>query len=449
MLHLVRRGAPSLLAAPGRRRLLRARRPSQSGAARFARAASIPQLVGGARRSVYRGSNRFRRERSNLKNPYREASRSDSLESFSRPLDAYLRLLEKHPLATKALTSMFIVGVGDVGCQAVLGEEDAAFDWKRFATFTFLGGALVGPALHFWYGFLNRIVPGVGTAAALKRLAIDQTVFAASFIPIFMTSAMVLEGNELSSIPPAIKREWFPALLANWGLWIPGNFVNFRFVAPRLQVLFANVVALGWNAYLSWASHRGPDGGSAGAGGGADEVANKTTPWSDHARVQSLFEEFDQDGNGYVDIDEFQNLAFALGLTLNAQQCTAVIARIDKDGDGLVDLSEFKSWLHAPANVEDVEETEEGQLEALLLKTKLRARFLMRELRTKASGILPVTTTIRKKSKEPIVHVGAPLDNNLVRRKTIRLNNNKALYAVPTDVLQAEVAKRKERGEAQ
>jgi hypothetical protein len=95
-----------------------------------------------------------------------------------------------------------------------------------------------------------------------------------------------------------------------------------------------------------------------------------------------------------------------------------------------------------------VEETEEGQLEALLLKTKLRARFLLRELRTKASGILPVTT-IRKKSKEPIVHVGAPLDNNLVRRKTIRLNNNKALYAVATDVLQAEVAKRKERGEAQ
>ena len=96
---------------------------------------------------------------------------------------------------------------------------------------------------------MNKIVPGVGTAAALKRLMIDQTIFAASFIPVFMTSAMILEGNELSSIPPAVRREWFPALLANWSLWIPGNFVNSVFT-PRLQVLFANLVALGWNAYL-------------------------------------------------------------------------------------------------------------------------------------------------------------------------------------------------------
>ncbi len=440
MLHLVR-GAPAFVSGASRRRLLRAR-PAQG----TARAASIPQLVGGARRSVYRGSNRFRRERSNLKNPYREASRSDSLESFS-PLDAYLRLLEKNPLATKALTSMCIVGVGDIGCQVVLGEEGAKFDWRRFMTFTFLGGALVGPTLHFWYGFLNRIVPGVGTAAALKRLAIDQTVFATSFIPIFMTSAMLLEGNELSSIPPAVKREWFPALVANWGLWIPGNFVNFRFVAPRLQVLFANVVALGWNAYLSWASHRSADGG--GSGDNATLAsADQSTPWSDHARVQNLFEEFDQDGNGYVDVQEFQELAFALGLTLTAQQCEAVIARIDKDGDGLVDLSEFKSWLHAPANAKDAEEMEEGRLEALLLRTKLRARVLMRELRSKASGILPSAVVGNqahgKHLKEHIVHVGAPRDNNLVRRKTIRLENNKALRAVPTEVLQAEVAKRKE-----
>ena len=108
---------------------------------RCAAAAGILQRAGGARRSVYRGSNRFRRERSNLKNPYREASRSDSREPFN-PLDAYLRLLERHPLPTKALTSMLIVGVGDIGCQVVLGEEGAKFDWKRFMTFTFLGGAL-------------------------------------------------------------------------------------------------------------------------------------------------------------------------------------------------------------------------------------------------------------------------------------------------------------------
>eukprot|EP00946_MAST-07B_sp_MAST-7B-sp1_P002903 g2903.t1 len=434
MLHLVRRGGGSLKAVSWRG-LLRPR-------PRDAPAAGILQRAGGARRSVYRGSNRFRRERSNLKNPYREASRSDSREPFN-PLDAYLRLLERHPLPTKALTSMLIVGVGDIGCQVVLGEEGAKFDWKRFVTFTFLGGALVGPTLHFWYGFLNKIVPGVGTAAALKRLAIDQTIFAASFIPVFMTSAMILEGNELSSIPPAIRREWFPALLANWSLWIPGNFVNFRFVTPRLQVLFANLVALGWNAYLSWASHRV----EASSENAEADASRETMLWSDHSRVQGLFEEFDQDSNGYISRDEFQDLAFALGLTLSAQQCEKVIARIDKDGDGLVDLSEFKTWLHTPSTARTSgDATDEGQLEALLLKTKLRARVVMRELRTQASGMLPAAVVGKDTSKSSdgvSIHIGAPMNNNLVRRKTIRLKNNKALRAVPTEAIEAEIAKRR------
>ena len=388
-----------------------------------------------SRRFVYRGSNKFRRERSNLKPQYRDASRSESMRSSS-PLDAYLKLLETNPLPTKALTSMFIVGVGDIGCQLVLGEDDAKFDWKRFFTFTFLGGALVGPTLHFWYGFLNKIIPGVGTASALKRLAVDQTVFAASFIPIFMTSAMILEGNKLKDIPPAIKREWFPALLANWGLWIPGNFVNFRFVAPRLQVLFANVVALGWNSYLSWASHRKVE----------CEEENDNVPWSNNSRVQAMFEEFDLDSNGEIDEREFQDLAFALGLTLNKNQCKQVIARIDKDGNGLVNLSEFKSWLHGPDSVKSEGDAQDGQLEALLLKTKLRSRFLMRQLTSKASGMLPaaVIGEDSQRKREPSVHIDAPVDNSLVRRKTVRLNNNRALRSVPTDVIEAELERRSE-----
>ena len=91
--------------------------------------------------------------------------------------------------------------------------------------------------------------------------------------------------------------------------------------------------------------------------------------WSDHSRVQGLFEEFDQDSNGYISRDEFQDLAFALGLTLSAQQC-GESTRIDKDGDGLVDLSEFKTWLHTPSTARTSgDATDEGKLEALLLRT--------------------------------------------------------------------------------
>ena len=45
------------------------------------------------------------------------------------------------------------------------------------------------------------------------------------------------------------------ALVANWALWVPAQLVNFRYIPGKFQVLFSNVVALGWNAYLSFTAH--------------------------------------------------------------------------------------------------------------------------------------------------------------------------------------------------
>lgn len=79
----------------------------------------------------------------------------------------YDALLARHPLPTKAISSGLICGAGDCACQLlqssvdVSGDGDgkpAPFSFQRLANFTFLGGALVGPTLHVWYGALNRQV---------------------------------------------------------------------------------------------------------------------------------------------------------------------------------------------------------------------------------------------------------------------------------------------------
>ena len=68
-------------------------------------------------------------------------------------------------------------------------------------------------------------------------------------------------------------------LRMNWMMWIPCQFLNFRFIAPQFQVLFANVVALVWNTFLSWRGHveqQRQDDDDGGEGGGDDSsVENK------------------------------------------------------------------------------------------------------------------------------------------------------------------------------
>jgi hypothetical protein len=166
----------------------------------------------------------------------------------------YLLLLESNPLATKMWTSGALNAFGDLLAQ-FLFEDGKSVDVKRTLTFTFLGAFLVGPALHFWYGTLGKIVTVGGSLGAGVRLGLDQLAFAPVFLATFLSALFAIEGNT-DKLPNKLKQDLFPTVVANWKIWVPFQFLNFRFVPANLQVGAANVIALAWNVYLSWASHK-------------------------------------------------------------------------------------------------------------------------------------------------------------------------------------------------
>lgn len=117
------------------------------------------------------------------------------------------------------------------------------------------GGALVAPVLGVWYSKLNAMIPGKGTKGALGRLALDQGIFAPFFVTLFISSLLTLNG-EARLIKPKLQQDLLSTVTANWALWIPGQFLNFRFVPAQFNLLASNVLALIWSTYLSWASTR-------------------------------------------------------------------------------------------------------------------------------------------------------------------------------------------------
>ncbi|XP_060204317.1 protein sym-1 [Lycium barbarum] len=166
----------------------------------------------------------------------------------------YLSLLEKYPVWTKAVTSALLTLCGDLICQLWI-DQVASVDVKRTFLITFLGLVLVGPTLHFWYLYLSKLVTSPGLSGTLMRLVIDQFLFAPIFVGVFLSSLVTLEGRS-SQVIPKLQQEWFSSVLANWQLWIPFQFINFRFVPQQFQVLAANFIALVWNVILSYKAHK-------------------------------------------------------------------------------------------------------------------------------------------------------------------------------------------------
>ncbi|KAF1887115.1 hypothetical protein Lal_00046353 [Lupinus albus] len=169
-------------------------------------------------------------------------------------LSWYLALLEQYPVPIKALTSAILTLIGDLICQLVIDKVQSV-DLKRTFLFTVIGFALVGPTLHFWYLYLSKLVTQPGASGAVLRLVLDQFLFSPIFIGVFLSTLLTLEGRPSEAIPK-LKQEWFSAVLANWQLWIPFQFFNFRFVPQQFQVLAANVIALVWNVILSFKAHK-------------------------------------------------------------------------------------------------------------------------------------------------------------------------------------------------
>lgn len=83
----------------------------------------------------------------------------------------------------------------------------------------------------------------------LARVAMDQTLFAPTMIAAFLSSMATMEGV---SAKKRLDKSWWSALQTNWMVWPFVQSINFTFVPLQFRVLFANLVSIGWNCYLSW-----------------------------------------------------------------------------------------------------------------------------------------------------------------------------------------------------
>jgi protein Mpv17 len=168
----------------------------------------------------------------------------------------YRATLGRRPLLTQSVTSLILFSAGDVLAQQCVerrGFQD--HDFKRSSRMGLYGGFIFGPAATLWYSRLApRIVLGgrpAGSLTVLTRVAVDQLVFSPINLACFLTSMAYLEGSSPSR---KLQGSFWKTLRVNWTVWPAVQLANFTVVPPEHRVLLVNVVALGWNCYLSYAS---------------------------------------------------------------------------------------------------------------------------------------------------------------------------------------------------
>lgn len=173
----------------------------------------------------------------------------------------YNRKLAQRPILTQAVTTAILFATGDIIAQQAVEKKGVkGHEWARTGRMFAYGGVIFGPSAANWFRILaTRVNFASPTATTLARVTVDQSLFAPTFIGVFLTSMATMEGT---SPREKLSQAYFPALKANYLLWPAVQLINFRFVPLQHRLMFVNVIAIGWNCYLSWLNGQSSRGGN-------------------------------------------------------------------------------------------------------------------------------------------------------------------------------------------
>ncbi|RXM90636.1 Peroxisomal membrane protein 2 [Acipenser ruthenus] len=147
-----------------------------------------------------------------------------------------------------ALGNLLSQGLRRRGKGSSLGK---GLEWLGPARFAAYGLCVTGPVSHYFYQCLELLVPSSASHCVLKRLLLDRLIFAPAFLLVFFLAMNFLEGKSWAAFQNRVRTEYWSALKMNWKVWTPFQFININYVPVQFRVLFANLVALFWYAYLA------------------------------------------------------------------------------------------------------------------------------------------------------------------------------------------------------
>ncbi|KAG5682287.1 hypothetical protein PVAND_011647 [Polypedilum vanderplanki] len=163
----------------------------------------------------------------------------------------YQNGVSKYPYLAQGIQTAVLMSTGDIIAQKVV-EKKASIDYKRNGNFLLIG-FVGGLGLRKWYGFLSNSIKGNNKAIiAVKKVGVDQLVFAPIFIGVFISAVGMLQGSKPNEIKKKLEREYPDILKANYKIWPAVQLINFAFVPLNYQVVLVQVIAILWNTYISF-----------------------------------------------------------------------------------------------------------------------------------------------------------------------------------------------------
>jgi protein Mpv17 len=113
-------------------------------------------------------------------------------------------------------------------------------------------GSILGSVQHLFYRSLDNRYPARDAFTIAKKIFIDQTVCTPLNIVVFIYGLGFLEHKTFAEINEEFKDKCAMIFLVDCAVFVPTQYINFKFLDPKYRLLFTNMVSIMYDTFLSY-----------------------------------------------------------------------------------------------------------------------------------------------------------------------------------------------------
>ncbi|XP_054156535.1 mpv17-like protein 2 [Oppia nitens] len=133
-------------------------------------------------------------------------------------------------------------------------QSIATYDRKRAAKMAGCG-IYFGVLGHYWYRFLDRRFP-IGKPLAIRNKLLCEAALSPPFAGSLFLVAGAASGQSWPEIKGQIRDNAGYICLVDYAIFLPLQYLNFRFVPPNQRLLFVAAVGIVYDMFLSFVLNR-------------------------------------------------------------------------------------------------------------------------------------------------------------------------------------------------
>lgn len=152
--------------------------------------------------------------------------------------------LNTFPLATNCVIYGTMSGLAELSQQTLVykilpaPEDRSSYNLMSVVRYATLGGLVFCPVLHVWYKWLDKVWPGTAKLAVAQKVALDIILLSPPEYTTFYLLMNLMMGETWETAKKEVAKKLPTTLMFATAFWIPAQIINFKYVSPRMRVVF-------------------------------------------------------------------------------------------------------------------------------------------------------------------------------------------------------------------